>query len=106
MFKFCPISNYSNSVLLLCILLNFRFIQFVLLCNQKSKGTFNGLQKKIKKNKHTIKFLSSRVHPRVLLCCAAPTFMLFHYSLFLKFVNNFEISCQDNEFALKVEFTL
>ena len=40
------------------------------------------------------------------LCCAAPTFMLFHYSLFLKFVNNFEISCQDNEFALKVEFTL
>ena len=30
-------------------------------------------------------------HPTVLLCCAAPTFMLFHYSLFLKFVNNFQI---------------
>ena len=40
------------------------------------------------------------------LCCAAATFMLFHYSLFLKFVNNFDISCQDNEFILKVEFTL
>ena len=53
-----------------------------------------------------IKFLSSREHPRVHLCCAAPTFMLFHYSLFLKFVNNFEISCQDNVFTLKVEFTL
>ena len=53
-----------------------------------------------------IKFLISREHPRVLLCCAAPTFMLFHRSLFLKFVSNFEISCQDNEFTLKVEFTL
>ena len=40
------------------------------------------------------------------LCCAAPTFMLFHYSLFLKFVKNFEIPCQGNEFTLKVEFTL
>ena len=59
-----------------------------------------------KKIQHTIKFLSSRENPRVLLCCAAPTFMLFHYSLFLKFVNNFEISSQDNEFTLKVEFTL
>ena len=53
-----------------------------------------------------IKFLISREHPRVLLICAAPTFMLFHRSLFLKFVSNFEISCQDNEFTLKVEFTL
>ena len=26
--------------------------------------------------------------------------MLFHYSLFFKFVNNFEISCQDNGFTL------
>ena len=63
----------------------------------------------IKKTKELLKvykFLSSREHPRVLLSCAAPTFMLFHYSLFLKFANNFEISCQDNEFALKVEFTL
>ena len=31
--------------------------------------------------------------------------MLFHYFLLLKFVNNFEISCQDNEFILKVELT-
>ena len=53
-----------------------------------------------------IKFLSPREHPRVHLCCAAPTFMLFHYSLFLEFVNNFEISYQDNEFTLKVEFAL
>ena len=59
-----------------------------------------------KKSQHTIKFLSSMEHPSVLLWCAAPTFMLFHCYLFLKFVNNFEISCQDNEFALKVEFTL
>ena len=78
----------------------------MLLCNQKNKGTFNGLQKKIKKNQHTIKFLSSRDHPGVLLCCAAPTFMLFNYFLVLKFVNNFEISCKDSEFALSVEFTL
>ena len=79
----------------------------MLLCNQKKKkkGTFTGLQKKIKKI-NTIKFLSSREHPRVILCCAAQTFMLFHHYLFLKFVNNFEISCQDNEFLLKVEFTL
>ena len=61
---------------------------------------------KNKKVQHMIKSLSSREHPRVHLCCPAPTFMLFHYSLFLKFVNNFEISCQDNEFTLKVEFTL
>ena len=67
-----------------------------LLFNQKDKGTFNNLQEKIKK----FKFLSSREHPRVHLCCAAPTFMLFHYSLFFKFVNNFEISCQDNGFTL------
>ena len=53
-----------------------------------------------------IKFLSSREYPRVHLCRAAPTFMLFHYSSFFKFVNDFEISCQLNEFTLKVEFTL
>ena len=53
-----------------------------------------------------IKFFSPREHPKALLCCAAPTFMLVHRSLFLKFVNNFEISCQDNQFTLKVEFTL
>ena len=51
-----------------------------------------------------MKFLSSREHPGVLLCCAAPIFLLFHYSLFLKFVKNFEITCQDNDFTLKVEF--
>ena len=58
------------------------------------------------KIKKVQQFLSSREHPRLYLCCAAPAFMLFHYSLFLKFVNNFEIPCQDNEFTLKVEFTL
>ena len=83
-----------------CAFFFFRFIQFKLLCNKKNKGSFNGLQKKIKKNQHTIKLLSSREHPKVLLCCAAPTFMLLYYSLFLKFVNNFEISCQGNESAL------
>ena len=46
----------------------------------------------MKKNQQKIKFLSSRKHPRLLLCCAAPTFMLFHYSLFLKFVKYLEIS--------------
>ena len=80
-----------------CLFCFFRFIQFVLLCYKKSKGTFNSLQKKTKKiNTRS----SSRQHPRVLLCCAAPTFMLFHYSFFLKFVSNFEISCQGSEFAL------
>ena len=49
---------------------------------------------------------SSRDHPRVLLCCSAPTFMLFHFSLLLKFLNNFEISFQEFEFTLKVVFTL
>ena len=83
-----------------CVFCFFRFIQFLLLRNQKNKETFNGLQKKIKKNQHTIKLLNSREHPRVLLCCATSTFMLLHYSLFLKFVNNLEIPCQDNEFAL------
>ena len=47
-----------------------------------------------------------REHPRVLLCCSASTFMLFHSSLFLKFVSNFEISCQDDAFTFKIEFTL
>ena len=46
---------------------------------------------KNKKFQHTIKFLSSREHPTVHLCCPAPTFMLFHCSLFLKFVNNFHL---------------
>ena len=53
-----------------------------------------------------IKFFGSMEHLREHVCCAAPTFMLFHYSLFLKFVNKFQISCQDNEFTLKVDFTL
>ena len=39
-------------------------------------------------------------------CCSVSTFMLFHSSLFLKLVYNFEISCQEDEFTLKVEFTL
>ena len=39
-----------------------------------------------------------------MLCSSA--FMLFYYFLFLKFVNNFEISREDNEFTFKVEFTL
>ena len=76
-------------------------LSIYLLFNQKDKGTFKFIRKN-KKVQHTIKFLSSSEHPRVHLCCAAPTFMLFHYSLFLKFVNNFEISCQDNEFTLTV----
>ena len=46
--------------------------------------------------------LSFREHPRVLLCCSAPTFMLFHSSLFLKFVNNFEILCEDDDLHLKL----
>ena len=47
---------------------------------------------KNKKVQHTIKFLSSREHPTVHLCCATPTFMLFHCSFFfLKFVNNFHL---------------
>ena len=50
-----------------------------------------------KKHQQTIKFLSSREHPGVLLYCVSPTFMLLHYCLFLKFFNNFEISCQDKE---------
>ena len=50
--------------------------------------------------------LSFREHPRVPLRCSVPTFMLFHSFLFLKFVNNFEISCQDDEFTLKIEFTV
>ena len=87
----CLISNYSNSVLLLRILL-LQIYPFIYCL--------------IKKTKELLTVYSSREHPRVHLCCADPTFMLFHYSLFLKFVNNFEISCQDNEFALKVEFTL
>ena len=57
-------------------------LSIYLLFNQKDKG-------KNKKAQHTIKFLSSWEHQRVHLCCAAPTFMLFHYSLFLKSVNNF-----------------
>ena len=73
-------------------------LSIYLLFNQKDKGTFNSLQEK--KVQHTIKFLSFREHPRVYLSCAAPTFMLFHYSLLLKFVNNCEISYQDNEFTL------
>ena len=39
-----------------------------------------------------------------MLCSSA--FMLLYYFLFLKFVNNFEISREDNEFTFKVEFTL
>ena len=39
-----------------------------------------------------------------MLCSSA--FMLFYYFLFLKFVNNFEISREDNEFTFKVKFTL
>ena len=50
--------------------------------------------------------LSFREHPRVLLCCSAPIFMLLYSSLFLKFVNDFEISCQDDELTLKIEFIL
>ena len=46
--------------------------------------------------------LSFREHPRVLLCCSAPNFMLFNSSLFLKFVNNFEILCQDDDLHLKL----
>ena len=49
--------------------------------------------------------LSFREHPRVPLRCSVPTFVLFHSSLFLEFVNNFEI-CQDDEFTLKIEFTV
>ena len=48
-----------------------------------------------------IKFLSSKQHTRVLLFCATATFMLFHYFFIFEIVNNFEISCQDNEFRLK-----
>ena len=43
---------------------------------------------------------------KITLCCFVPTFILFYSSLFLKFVNNFDMSCQDDEFTLKVEFTL
>ena len=93
----CLISNYSNSVLLLRLLL-LQIYPFIHCLIKKTKELLIV--------QHTIKCLSSREHPRVHLCYAALTFMLFHYSLFLKFVNNFEIPCQDNEFTLEVEFTL
>ena len=83
-----------------CVFASLDLSSFCYCVIKKNKETLNGLQKKIKKNQHTIKLLSSGEHPRVLLCCAAPTFMLLHYFLFLKFASNFEISCQDNEFAL------
>ena len=76
----------------------------MLLRNEKTKELLMVYRRK--KIQHKIKFLRSREHPRVLLCYATPTFLLFHYSLFLKFVNNFEMLCQDNKFVLKVEFTL
>ena len=78
------ISNYSNSVLLLHILLLQLYLVF-LMFNQKNEGTFNGLQKKIKKIQHTITFLSSREHPKAFSCCDTPTITLSHYSLFLPF---------------------
>ena len=89
-----------------CIFCFFRFIQFVLLYNQKNKGTFKVLQTKIKKFNvdKIVKFQGAS--KSTFMLCAAPTFMLLLYSLVLKFVNNFEVSCQDNEFTVKVEVTL
>ena len=77
---------------------------FCIIKKQRNFQQFIEVKKKI--STHDQVFLSSREHPRVLLCCSAPTFMLFHSSLFLKFVNNFEITCQEFEFTLKVAFTL
>ena len=61
-----------------------------------------------KKHQHKIKFFSSRKHSRVLLCYAAPTFMLFQYSLFLKCVNNLEIYVRtvSLHFKLSLQFKL
>ena len=74
--------------------------------NPKKTKEFLMFIEENKKIQHMIKFLSSKQHTRVLLFCATATFMLFHYFFIFEIVNNFEISCQDNEFRLKVGFTL
>ena len=98
-------SSYSVRVSIVCFYCAFcffKFIQFVRLYSKKKQRNFWWFIEQNIKIQHTIKFLSSRKHPRVLLCRAAPTFMLFHYSLFLKFDNNFEISCQGTDLHLKL----
>ena len=104
-FKFCLNFNYSNSVLLLPNVLLQIYPVCATVLSKKQRGFYWFIEEN-QKIQHTIKFLSSRERPRVLLRCAAPAFLLFHYSLFLKCVNNFEISCQDDEFTIKVEFAL
>ena len=88
-----------------CVFYFSRFIQFLLLYNGKTKELLIVYRSKQKSSTCDQVLLSSREHPRVFLCCSAPTFMLFH-SLFLKFVNNLEISCQEDRKLNKVEFTL
>ena len=104
MLKFCLISKYSNRVLLLRIL----FLQIYPVCaiKKKQKELLIVYRSKQKSSTHDQVLVSSREHQRVLLCCSTQTFKLLYSSSFLKFANDFEISCQIDGFTIKVEFTL
>ena len=73
-----------------CVFCFSRLIQFVLLYNKKAKELSTVYRSKQKRLTRDQVLLSYREHPRELLCCSAPTFMLFHSSLFLKFVSTLD----------------